>query len=92
MRKNIKDQYRFARDSYGKLGVDTYSAINRLKDKSISLHCWQGDDVAGFEPKRSGLSGGIQVTGNYPGRARNITELKQDLEMALCLIPGKKPC
>uniref|UniRef100_A0A7C6AER0 L-rhamnose isomerase n=1 Tax=candidate division WOR-3 bacterium TaxID=2052148 RepID=A0A7C6AER0_UNCW3 len=89
MRKNIKDQYRFARDSYGKLGVDTDSAINRLKDKSISLHCWQGDDVAGFEPKRRGLSGGIQVTGNYPGRARNISELKQDLELALCLIPGK---
>ena len=82
MRKEVKKIY----ESYG---VDVYSALRKLKETKISLHCWQLDDVMGFENTGS-LSGGIQTTGHYPGRARNFKELTQDLDKALSYIPGSK--
>jgi L-rhamnose isomerase len=83
-------RYSSAREAYAQFGVDTEVALLALADTPISLHCWQGDDVAGFEQTGSGLSGGIQASGNYPGRARTIEELRSDLEQAVKLIPGKK--
>lgn len=83
------DRYEQARAIYAPIGVDTDAAIERLKKIPISLHCWQGDDVRGFI-SNDALSGGIQTTGNYPGRARNFEELKNDLDFAFSLIPGKK--
>lgn len=81
--------YTFAQQAYADLGVDTEAALKALALIPISLHCWQGDDVAGFEVQGESLSGGIQATGNYPGKARNISELRADLDQALALIPGK---
>jgi len=82
--------YISAREQYAALGVDTEAAINALGAVPISLHCWQGDDVGGFEKPNASLSGGgIQATGNYPGKARTIPQLQQDLDMALSLIPGR---
>jgi len=82
--------YSLAKEAYAELGVDTEAALQKLATISISLHCWQGDDVGGFEKEGAELSGGgIQTTGNYPGKARNIRELRQDLDQALSLIPGK---
>ncbi len=78
-----------AKKVYTDLGVDVEAAFQRLDQIPVSLHCWQGDDVAGFE-NDGALDGGIAVTGNYPGRARNADELRADLEKALSLIPGKK--
>lgn len=74
---------------YKKYGVDVESALNRLSEIPISVHCWQGDDVTGFE-SRAALSGGIQATGNYPGKAATPDELMDDYEFALSLMPGKK--
>ena len=74
---------------YKKYGVDVESALNRLSEIPISVHCWQGDDVTGFE-SRAALSGGIQATGNYPGKATTPDELMDDYEFALSLMPGKK--
>lgn len=82
-------RYAEAKEMYQKLGVDTEYALRVLKDIPISMHCWQGDDVIGFD-NDGALSGGIQTTGNYPGRARNPQELMDDFEVALQLIPGKK--
>ncbi len=79
--------YEIARDRYADLGVDAESALNTLSTVPISLHCWQGDDVAGFEGDTT-LGGGLAVTGDYPGKARNADELRQDLRKALDLIPG----
>lgn len=84
----MSTRYEFARQKYAQIGVDTEKAISALMSKAISLHCWQGDDVKGFDSD-SELSGGIQVTGNYPGAARNPQELMADLDLALSLIPGK---
>jgi L-rhamnose isomerase len=81
--------YSFAQQTYADLGVDTEAALKALSAIPISLHCWQGDDVAGFESQGEALSGGIQATGNYPGKARNIDELRADLDQALSLIPGR---
>ena len=81
--------YTFAQQAYADLGVDTEAALKALAQIPISLHCWQGDDVGGFETQGEALSGGIQATGNYPGKARNISELRADLDQALALIPGK---
>ena len=81
--------YDLAKQTYADFGVDTEAALARLAKIPISLHCWQGDDVAGFEPDGGQLTGGIQATGNYPGKARSIDELRQDLDKALSLIPGK---
>jgi L-rhamnose isomerase len=77
-----------AKKKYAKIGIDTEKVLKNLAKIPISLHCWQGDDVTGFETV-GGASGGIQTTGNYPGKARNFEELTKDLELALSLIPGK---
>ena len=83
------ERYESAKSVYKNYGVDTEKALERLKDVCISVHCWQGDDVIGFDSKES-LSGGIQTTGNYPGRARTPNELMADLDLAFSLIPGRK--
>lgn len=79
-----------ARAVYSRLGVDAEAAIDRLSKIPVSIHCWQGDDVIGFESADAALSGGIQTTGNYPGRARTPAELMADFDVALSLIPGPK--
>lgn len=90
MSSNAEEGYRIAREKYARLGVDTDAALKKLAEKSVSLHCWQGDDVGGFERTCATLSGGgIQVTGNYLGKARNVDELRMDMEKALSLIPGR---
>ncbi|MFB3815097.1 MAG: L-rhamnose isomerase [Terriglobales bacterium] len=82
--------YEIAKAQYAETGVDVDAAMKKLETIPISLHCWQGDDVGGFETAGSQLSGGgIQTTGNYPGKARTIAELRADLEKALSLIPGR---
>jgi len=83
-----QEAYRLAHDRYAELGVDTDAALKRLSSISISLHCWQGDDVGGFEVGATELGGGIAATGNYPGKARTPDELRQDAAKALSLIPG----
>ena len=80
--------YQEAKKKYAALGVDTEKAIKSLQKVSISMHCWQGDDVTGFE-NGGALTGGIQTTGNYPGKARTPEELMADIDKALALIPGK---
>ncbi|MGD9048960.1 MAG: L-rhamnose isomerase [Anaerolineae bacterium] len=87
--KQIQDAYTLAKERYALLGVDTDKALNRLAGIPISLHCWQGDDVAGFEGPDGELGGGIATTGNYPGAARTADELRRDLDMAFSLIPGR---
>ncbi len=83
--------YKEAKAKYAAIGVDTDAAIQRLKNVPVSLHCWQGDDVRGFDTDPSKpLTGGIQTTGNYVGRARTPEELMQDLDFALSFLPGKK--
>ena len=77
--ETIEKNYAIAKERYAELGVDTDKAIELLEKTPISLHCWQTDDVVGFE-RNEALSGGIQTTGNYPGRARNIQEVRQDLD------------
>ncbi len=86
--KQIRDAYGLAKERYALLGVDTDAALTRLAQIPISLHCWQGDDVAGFENPEGELGGGIAATGNYPGKARNADELRRDLDKAYSLIPG----
>lgn len=81
--------YELAEKRYAEYGVDCDAAIAELKNIPVSIHCWQGDDVIGFDGSDS-LSGGIQTTGNYPGRARSFEELKEDIAFAFKLIPGKK--
>ena len=81
--------YTEARKKYSEYGVDTEKAIEMLRNVSISVHCWQGDDVVGFDSRES-LSGGIQTTGNYPGRARTPDELMADYDLAFSLIGGRK--
>ena len=80
--------YESAKAQFAEWGVDTEAAITRLKDISISVHCWQGDDVVGFENRTGSSGGGIQATGNCPGRASNPGELRADLEFAFANIPG----
>ncbi len=80
--------YEEAKKMYAEIGIDTDEVINKLSAVSISMHCWQGDDVGGFESSGE-LTGGIQATGNYPGKARNMEELMADIDKALSLIPGK---
>ncbi|MGP9791634.1 L-rhamnose isomerase [Roseinatronobacter sp. NSM] len=82
-------QYKHAQDQFAEWGVDTEAALARLSDISISVHCWQGDDVRGFERLDASSGGGIQATGNHPGRARTPDELRDDLEFAFGLIPGR---
>ncbi len=87
---DIKSAYEYAREVYAGLGVDTDKAIERVKNIPVSMHCWQGDDVRGFENPEGDLTGGIQATGNYPGRATTIEQLKADFDKAASYIPGKK--
>src|SRR3954465_12944862 len=87
--KNLERAYVLAQQRYAALGVDAERAMKRLAAIPISLHCWQGDDVGGFENTGQELGGGLAVTGNYPGKARTADELRQDLETALRLIPGR---
>lgn len=84
----IQNAYALAQERYAEFGVDTDAALARLAEVTISLHCWQGDDVVGFEDPNRQLSGGIMATGNYPGKARTADELRQDLDKAYSLIPG----
>ncbi|MDM5327444.1 L-rhamnose isomerase [Neobacillus sp. CF12] len=86
---SIKENFELAKQAYAKWGVDVDEVVEKLKNVPISIHCWQGDDVAGFEVNQNELSGGIDVTGNYPGKATTAEELRSDLEKALSLIPGK---
>ncbi len=85
----IAARYQEAKEIYASLGVDAEKAMKTLASVNISMHCWQGDDVGGFEVNETGLTGGIMATGNYPGRARNADELRKDAEKAFSLIPGK---
>ncbi|NLT02665.1 MAG: L-rhamnose isomerase [Bacteroidales bacterium] len=87
--QTVQKAYDLAKERYAALGVDTDAALKQLQKIAISLHCWQADDVTGFENPDATLSGGIQATGNYPGKARNIEELRADILKAASLIPGK---
>jgi L-rhamnose isomerase len=86
--QRIERAFGLAQERYAELGVDVANAMDRLSGIAISLHCWQGDDVGGFESSGMELGGGLAVTGNYPGKARTADELRRDLEMVLALIPG----
>jgi L-rhamnose isomerase len=87
--KPIELAYELARERYAELGVDTGQALTQLARIPISIHCWQGDDVGGFENAGQELGGGLAVTGNYPGKARTPDELRRDFEQALSVIPGR---
>ena len=87
---NTQKAYELAKELYASIGVDTDKAIERLETIPVSMHCWQGDDVRGFENPNGDLTGGIQTTGNYPGRAQTIEQLRADYEKAISMIPGKK--
>ena len=84
----IKNAYEIAKQRYAELGVDTEKVLQQMQDFHLSMHCWQADDVTGFENQAGELTGGIQSTGNYPGKARNIDELRADIIQAKSLIPG----
>lgn len=86
---SIEQAYRLAKERFAALGVDTQSALDQIARFSISIHCWQGDDVGGFENMGLDIGGGLAVTGNYPGKARTPDELRADFEKAIALIPGK---
>lgn len=89
MKENLIEQaYKIAKERYAEIGIDTDAALEKLQNIPLSLHCWQADDVTGFESNTS-LTGGIQATGNYPGKARNIDEERADVLEAASLIPGK---
>lgn len=90
-KSRIERAYQLAKEEYAELGVDTDVVLQKMNDVVISLHCWQTDDVGGFETPDSTLSGGgIQATGNYPGKARTIGQMRADLEKVLSLLPGKQ--
>jgi L-rhamnose isomerase len=86
---SVEKAYELARQRYAELGVDTDRALAAVKKIPISLHCWQGDDVGGFESSAGLTGGGIQATGNYPGKARTADELRADLDVAFGMIPGR---
>lgn len=90
MTTSIDQAWELAKQRFNAVGVDVENALKTMEKLPVSMHCWQGDDVAGFENPEGSLTGGIQATGNYPGKARNAAELRADLEMALTLIPGPK--
>lgn len=87
---NVEKSFNIACEIYQAHGVDPIAAIEKLKNIPVSLHAWQGDDVVGFEDFTSALTGGCQVTGNYPGRARTADELRNDLDLVMKLVPGTK--
>jgi L-rhamnose isomerase len=86
--KHLQEAYALAHERYASLGVDTDRVLAQLEQISLSLHCWQGDDVAGFESANGELGGGIAATGNYPGKARSGDELRSDLDLVYGLLPG----
>jgi L-rhamnose isomerase len=87
----IKKSYQLAKEQYAELGVDTDKVLKALDDVVISLHCWQTDDVGGFEKEGAELGGGgIQATGNFPGKAKSLTQMRDDLDKVLSLLPGKQ--
>jgi L-rhamnose isomerase len=89
--KSIETAYQLAKEQYNSLGVNSDEAIEKMNEVKISLHCWQADDVGGFETPDAELGGGgIQVTGNYPGKAKSIEQLKSDIEKVMSLLPGKQ--
>ncbi|GHT72747.1 L-rhamnose isomerase [Bacteroidia bacterium] len=88
-KESIQKSFEIAKDRYAAVGVDVEKALNKLQEIAISIHCWQADDVTGFEKLENLGGGGIQATGNYPGKARNIGELRADIEKVLTLIAGK---
>jgi len=87
--KQINSAYKLAVERYSELGVDVEQSLRQLAEIPISIHCWQGDDVGGFESAGQGLGDGLAVTGNYPGKARTPQELRADFEKAASLVPGK---
>ncbi|MBN2369784.1 MAG: L-rhamnose isomerase [Vicinamibacteria bacterium] len=87
--KQIETAYRIARERYAGWGVDTDAVLRKLAAIPVSMHCWQGDDVGGFENPDAALGGGLAVTGDYPGKARTPDELRADVEKAFSLVPGK---
>ena len=87
--QQVERSFALAKEQYAEWGVDVEQALSRLAQTPISLHCWQGDDVGGFENMGLELGGGLAVTGNYPGKARTPDELRSDLEQVLALVPGK---
>src|SRR4051812_22282349 len=87
--RGTEQAYKWAQERYAEIGVDAERGIKRLASIALSLHCWQGDDVGGFEAPGTTLGGGLAVTGNYPGKARGPDELRNDLRQALDLIPGR---
>ncbi len=89
LEKGVREDYERAREAYAELGVDTGGALEALEEVSLSLPCWQADDVRGFEGREGGPGGGLQVTGSRPGRPRNPEELRADLAKALSLVPGR---
>nr|WP_314420451.1 L-rhamnose isomerase [uncultured Erwinia sp.] len=90
MTQAIEQAYALAKQRFADIGIDVEAALAQLDRLPVSMHCWQGDDVRGFENPQGALTGGIQATGNYPGRARSADELRADLEQAMALIPGPK--
>ena len=86
----IQKKYDLVKEEYKSFGVDVEAVLEALNKTSVSLHCWQGDDVRGLEDNGGALTGGIMSTGNYPGIARNVSELRMDLDKAMSLIPGKQ--
>lgn len=88
-KRNIERSYSLAKERYAEVGVDTDKALKQLAKIAISIHCWQGDDVGGFESGSQSLGDGLAVTGNYPGKARTPQELRNDFEKAMSLVPGK---
>lgn len=89
MTKTVEERYAEAKARYAEIGVDTDAALKKLQDVKISMHCWQGDDVKGFLNPDGELTGGIMATGDYPGAAQTPDQLRQDIEKALSLIPGR---
>lgn len=85
---SIESAWTLAKERFSQLGIDAEAAMKKLDTLPVSIHCWQGDDVAGFENPEGALTGGIQATGNYPGKAKNARQLRADLEQAISLIPG----
>lgn len=89
-KEQIEKSYQLAKEAYAAIGVDTEAVLKKMEEVVISLHCWQTDDVGGFEAPDTSLSGGIQTTGNYPGKAKSIADVRSDLEKVMALLPGKQ--
>lgn len=89
MTTQLEQAWELAKQRFAAVGIDVEEALRQLDRLPVSMHCWQGDDVSGFENPEGSLTGGIQATGNYPGKARNASELRTDLEQAMRLIRGR---